>query len=146
MVDQMEIFVRIEAYLQALESDADGLAASSYYKSLESSVDTALLEISNSKDHSIVQTSFNAFRSSRNERLLGSSLGLPRLIWVFTIVGFIGTTMSFIVFKPSPQATVVLAVYAGLNGLVFFSYWAAETPRYNSGEMVSQSYRLLDID
>jgi hypothetical protein len=146
VVDQVEINARVEAYLNALEGASDGRAAARGYKALENSVETSLSTISNPTDRSIVQTSFNAFRASRNERLLGSPTGVPRLIWAFTIVGFIGTTMSFVVFRPSPQATVVLALYAGLNGLIFFAYWTAENPRFNSGQIVSQSYRLLLSD
>jgi len=146
MVDQVEINARIEAYLNALDSASDETAASRGYRALENSVEASLSTISNPTDHSIVQSSFNAFRASRNERILGSTTGLPRLIWAFTIVGFIGTTMSFVVFRPSPQATVVLAVYAGLNGLIFFSYWTAENPPFSSAEMVSESFQLLHSD
>ena len=74
----------------------------------------------------------NDIENMRGQRSLDTTQPVATIFWIIIILGFTFTTLSFFTFNPSPPQCVLLAMFAAINGAVFYSIIALT--QYPSGE------------
>lgn len=78
----------------------------------------------------------NDIENMRGQRSLDTAQPVATIFWIIIVLGFIFTTLCFFTFNPRLAQCVLLAMFAAMNGAVFYSIIALTHP-FEGGAAVS---------